>query len=129
METINIQVSSKIAQLYRDISPEQQAEIKILVTMLIAKQKTLPDIIQNILQESEARDANLWALEFINNNKEDLSTTLPGDNLNPSHLSKTVLERMGGVPKHLLSDGNLSDRDRRRTLIANHLQQKNKRDS
>jgi hypothetical protein len=37
---------------------------------------------------------------------------------------KTVLERMGGVPKHLLSDGNLSDRDRRRALISERLQHK-----
>jgi hypothetical protein len=37
---------------------------------------------------------------------------------------QTVLERMGGVPKHLLSDGNLSARDRRRAVILNRLQQK-----
>jgi hypothetical protein len=42
---------------------------------------------------------------------------------------KTVLERMGGVPKHLLSDGNLSDRDRRRALILERLQQKHRHDS
>jgi hypothetical protein len=42
---------------------------------------------------------------------------------------KTVLERMGGVPKHLLSVGNLSDRDRRRALIADYLQQKYQQDS
>jgi hypothetical protein len=42
---------------------------------------------------------------------------------------KTVLERMSGVPKHLLSVGNLSDRDRRRALIADHLQQKYQQDS
>ncbi len=37
---------------------------------------------------------------------------------------KTVLERMGGEPKHMLSVGGLSDRDRRRDLIAMRLQQK-----
>jgi hypothetical protein len=36
----------------------------------------------------------------------------------------TVLERMGGVPKHLLAVGNLSDRDQRRALITAHLQKK-----
>lgn len=41
-----------------------------------------------------------------------------------SPLEESVLERMGGVPKHLLSVGNLSDRDRRRALIVNRLQQK-----
>ncbi|MGB3300360.1 MAG: hypothetical protein WBA76_19025 [Phormidesmis sp.] len=34
------------------------------------------------------------------------------------NLSKTVLERMGGEPKHMLSVGGLSDRDRRRALIS-----------
>ncbi len=42
---------------------------------------------------------------------------------------KTVLERMGGVPKHLLSVGDLSDRDHRRTLISERLQQKYRNDS
>ncbi len=42
---------------------------------------------------------------------------------------QTVLERMGGVPKHLLSVGDLSDRDRRRALIADRLQQKYQQDS
>lgn len=42
---------------------------------------------------------------------------------------KTVLERMGGEPKHMLSVGDLSDRDRRRDLIAMRLQQKYKHNS
>lgn len=42
---------------------------------------------------------------------------------------KTVLERMGGVPQYLLSNGNLSNRDHRRGLIANRLQQKYRQDS
>ena len=29
----------------------------------------------------------------------------------------TVLSRMGGMPKHLLANGNLSDRDNRRKII------------
>ncbi len=41
---------------------------------------------------------------------------------------KTVLERMGGEPKHMLSVGGLSDRDRRRNLIAVRLQEKYGRD-
>ncbi len=47
----------------------------------------------------------------------------------PTASRKTVLERMGGVPKHLLSVGDLSDRDRRRTLISERLQQKHRHDS
>lgn len=41
---------------------------------------------------------------------------------------KTVLERMGGVPRYLLSEGDLSDRDRRRALITEHLQRKYRHD-
>jgi hypothetical protein len=40
---------------------------------------------------------------------------------------KTVLERMGGAPKQMLSVGDLSDRDRRRDLIATHLQKQHGR--
>jgi hypothetical protein len=42
---------------------------------------------------------------------------------------KTVLERMGGEPKHMLSVGGLSDRDHRRDVIAAHLQKKYKQDT
>ncbi|MEO0373527.1 MAG: hypothetical protein AAF329_02645 [Cyanobacteria bacterium P01_A01_bin.17] len=34
---------------------------------------------------------------------------------------QSVLERMGGMPQHLLSDGNLSDRDKRRAAIAERI--------
>ncbi|QQE65956.1 hypothetical protein GFS31_26500 [Leptolyngbya sp. BL0902] len=34
----------------------------------------------------------------------------------------TVLQRMGGIPQHLLSVGGLSDRDTRRALIAARIQ-------
>jgi hypothetical protein len=43
--------------------------------------------------------------------------------------SPTVLERIGGVPKHLLSIGDLSDRDHRRAVILDRLQQKYRDDS
>jgi hypothetical protein len=42
---------------------------------------------------------------------------------------ETVLKRMGGEPKHMLATGGLSDRDRRRELIAMHLQQKHRQDT
>lgn len=54
--------------------------------------------------------------------------SLEAEELQPAN-QKTVLERMGGVPKHLLSVGDLSDRDRRRALIATHLQQKYSQDA
>ena len=38
---------------------------------------------------------------------------------------KTILERMGGYPEHLLEGtGNLSDRDTRKHMIAKRIQQK-----
>jgi hypothetical protein len=42
---------------------------------------------------------------------------------------ETVLERMGGELKHMLSVGGLSNRDRRRSLIATRLKEKHGRDS
>jgi predicted CopG family antitoxin len=42
--------------------------------------------------------------------------------LNAQRPQQTVLERMGGMPEHLLSDGDLSDRDRRREIIAERIQ-------
>lgn len=42
---------------------------------------------------------------------------------------ETVLERMGGGPQQMLSVGGLSDRDRRRSLIAMRLQEKHGQDS
>lgn len=37
---------------------------------------------------------------------------------------QSVLERMGGMPGHLLSEGNLSDRDQRRATITEQLQER-----
>jgi hypothetical protein len=42
---------------------------------------------------------------------------------------KTILERMGGEPKYMLSVGGLSDRDHRRDVITAHLQKKYKQDT
>lgn len=42
---------------------------------------------------------------------------------------KTVLERMGDRPQHFLSGpGNLSDRDVRKKLIAEHVQKRHERE-
>jgi hypothetical protein len=60
---------------------------------------------------------------------QDLLQTLQQNALESSQPPKTVLERMGGVPKYLLSDGNLSDRYRRRALISDHLKQKYRQNS
>lgn len=36
----------------------------------------------------------------------------------------TILERMGGLPQHLLSNGHLGDRQQRKDAIAQHLKQR-----
>ena len=41
-----------------------------------------------------------------------------------SQAKQTILERMGGMPKYMLSDGQLSDRDARRTIIAERIRQR-----
>ncbi|MFW9260901.1 hypothetical protein [Nostoc sp. CALU 546] len=46
-----------------------------------------------------------------------------------SHGEQSILERMGGIPQHLLSVGNLSDRDVRRAVIASRIQQSQKQKS
>jgi hypothetical protein len=42
--------------------------------------------------------------------------------------NQSVLERMGGVPKHLLSVGNLSDRYTRREIIASRIRANQQQD-
>lgn len=41
--------------------------------------------------------------------------------INAYHPRQTVLERMGGMPSHVLSVGGLSDRDMRRSVIAERI--------
>jgi hypothetical protein len=59
---------------------------------------------------------------------QDLLNSIKQSKLETNQPSQTVLERMGGIPKYLLSDGNLSDRDRRRTIITSHLQHRYRKD-
>ncbi|WP_204152909.1 hypothetical protein [Leptolyngbya sp. CCY15150] len=40
----------------------------------------------------------------------------------PTQAQETILQRMGGMPKHLLSTGGLSDRETRQALIAERIQ-------
>lgn len=58
---------------------------------------------------------------------QDLLDSLEQRNLD-DRPNQTVLERMGGIPKYLLSNGNLSDRDRRRAVIKDRLQHKYRQD-
>ncbi|MGJ3253436.1 MAG: DUF2281 domain-containing protein [Elainellaceae cyanobacterium] len=54
-------------------------------------------------------------------NKQQQKTLMVSRVTNQPH-QNSVLDRMGGVPPHLISDGNLSDRDTRRAVIASRLQ-------
>ncbi|MGD1941706.1 MAG: hypothetical protein ACFB0G_10375 [Leptolyngbyaceae cyanobacterium] len=48
------------------------------------------------------------------------------DNTDPP---QTVLERMGGMPQHLLSEGGLSDRDTRRQIIGKRIHARHQSES
>lgn len=52
----------------------------------------------------------------------ELIKRLLRDRLNAQQPQQTVLERMGGMPEHLLAEGSLSDRDHRRAVIADRIQ-------
>ena len=42
---------------------------------------------------------------------------------------QTVLERMGGMPQHLLSEGGLSDRDTRRQIMGERIHARHRAES
>lgn len=74
-------------------------------------------LMQEIEQSSEAIVAQV--LDFLLFLKQRQSET------NGEIQSKqTVLERMGGMPKYMLSDGGLSDRDTRRTILVERIQKR-----
>ncbi|MGJ3248668.1 MAG: DUF2281 domain-containing protein [Elainellaceae cyanobacterium] len=61
-------------------------------------------------------------LLFLKSKQRQKNPMVDGDTNQP--YQNSVLDRMGGVPSHLLSDGNLSDRDARRAAIASRLQER-----
>jgi hypothetical protein len=78
----------------------------------------------NLDDESEK-----YLVEILQQEKTTVSELIKGllrDRLNTSlntpRPQQTVLERMGGIPIHLLSEGGLSDRDRRREILAERIQ-------
>lgn len=73
-------------------------------------------LIQEIEQVSDSLvEEVLDFLLFIKDRQDQKNST--------SHSEQSILERMGGIPQHLLSVGNLSDRDVRRAVIASRIQQ------
>lgn len=81
----------------------------------------------NLDDESER-----YLVEILRREKvtiSDLIKQLLLNRLNAIRPQKTVLERMGGMPQHLLSVGGLSDRDKRREIIADRIQARHQADS
>jgi hypothetical protein len=77
-------------------------------------------LIQEIEQASDSLVKEvLHFLLFVKNKQEQVTTSQ----------NQTILERMGGLPKHLLSVGNLSDRDVRRTILASRIRKRYQHES
>jgi len=85
-------------------------------------------LIQEIEQVSDSLvEEVLDFLLFIKGRQDQKNSTSDGEKSQPSEQS--ILERMGGIPQHLLCVGNLSDRDVRRAVIASRIQQSNQQQS
>ena len=76
----------------------------------------------NITLDDEAEKYLAEILQRENITVSSLIKQLLLNRLSTLSPRKTVLERMGGMPKHLLSVGGLSDRDQRRSIIAERIQ-------
>jgi len=66
-------------------------------------------------------------LLFIKSRQEQKNLTVGDEENQP--FQPSILDRMGGLPQHLLSDGHLSDRDSRREIIAARIQQSHQQKS
>jgi len=79
------------------------------------------ELIQEIRQAPDALvEELLKVLMLLKNKQAYIKTDLTGKQVD----KQTVLERMGGLPQHLLHVGDLSDRDRRRALLLSRIQQR-----
>ncbi|BBD66784.1 hypothetical protein NIES4072_59400 [Nostoc commune NIES-4072] len=85
-------------------------------------------LIQEIEQVSDSLvEEVLDFLLFIKGRQDQKNSISDGEKSQPSEQS--ILERMGGIPQHLLCVGNLSDRDVRRAVIASRIQQSHQQKS
>jgi hypothetical protein len=85
--------------------------------------KPREQLIQEIDQSSDALiEEVLDFLLFVKRRQAQRShpTSTDQEQRSPA----TTLERMDGIPQHLLSVGNLSDRDVRRNIIATRIQKR-----
>jgi hypothetical protein len=76
----------------------------------------------NISLDEEAEHYLIKILSQEKTTSSELIKKLLRDYFQLVQPQQSVLERMGGVPQHLLSEGNLSDRDRRREILASRIQ-------
>ncbi|MFK0734323.1 MAG: hypothetical protein HEQ35_08530 [Gloeotrichia echinulata IR180] len=72
----------------------------------------------NVSLDEEAEKYLVEILSQERTSSNDLIKKLLRNHLQSFAAKKSVLERMGGVPQHLLCVGNLSERDTRREIIA-----------
>ena len=72
----------------------------------------------NVSLDEEAEKYLVEILSQERTSSNDLIKKLLRNHLQSFAAKKYVLERMGGVPQHLLCVGNLSERDTRREIIA-----------
>lgn len=79
-------------------------------------------LIQELEQASDVLAEEVLAfLLFLK--KRQAQKNLIASNEESQLPQSSILDRMGGMPQHLLSVGNLSDRDIRRTVIASRIEQ------
>lgn len=78
-------------------------------------------LIQEIRQAPDSLVEEL--LKVLISLKNQQPHTVGALNSEPEGKQQTVLERMGGLPQHLLSIGDLSDRDRRQAILRSRIQQ------
>lgn len=82
----------------------------------------LTKALENLAEENPELGAEIQRLaeEFMEGETAYIGDTTTNQSTTPEP-QETVLQRMGGMPKHLLADGSLSDRDNRRQIINEHL--------
>ncbi len=102
-----VSLKEELIEKIRQSPDEEISQLASLLKELQQRQLEIPNILQMLEALPKAQSSEASEPDF----------------------SKTVLERMGGEPKHTISVGGLSDRDRRRALISNRLQQKHKSES
>ena len=72
----------------------------------------------NISLDEEAERDLIEILKYEQTTSSALIKQLLRERLETVKPQQTVLERMGGMPQHLLSVGGLSERENRREIIA-----------